>query len=78
MTNKYIKISYQLVSILQIIPVYKMLGSKKKKKNDRIKETQWFIPYIFYSLADKSSKKNLIFRRIYFSDDNLRAVKFSW
>lgn len=32
MTNKYIEVYYQLASILQIIPVYKMLGSKKKKK----------------------------------------------
>lgn len=37
MTNKYIKIYYQLASILQIITVYKML---RFQKNDRIKKTQ--------------------------------------
>lgn len=60
MTNKYIKIYYQLTSILQIIPVYKMLGSKKKKWSYKRDSMIYTINFLF-SRGQKFKKKTLSF-----------------
>lgn len=59
MTNKYIKVYYQLASILQIIPVYKMLGSKKKRSYKK----DWMIYTInfLFSRGQKFKKRTFSF-----------------